>query len=750
MATVNGRVCRVYASETLTGDPDVVPDVAMLSPMLHAVAVKPDAPNAKVRLCRNEPMLDVAARNQSALEVVASVIAPIDFLSDDALDYADMSKRVLLHRTVCSGDVIAVSLQFWIAIEIVDGNGPVTSETAVALRVTGPRSKGKVTKHMREWAKLFWGRQVRRTVSVSSKHLEFSLELGNGMVALQGFRNDVRDVLASVDIGRSVLTIDGRCSVNEAMEAIANVTVAESPEGILICDGFSGVDGAISDLLIRATYTETAESYIRFRRGCQSVEKCSVRVVLMCSDVRDLDEKLVRSIGHQIRVEPADVSERSSIIRDVLSFSRLDTQNEKFSTEEDESSVSKMTSSSAEDLEKTIESLTRMSVGFSRNEIDGLAKVYVDRGMVGVQKAIKLFGKGQVSIDSRKIMWEDIGGLEDAKRQISELLSLRGSANQSEDDVKSSEGRNDYKNLKTMGRTGILLYGPPGTGKTLLARAVAGEASCSFMSVKGPELLDMYVGESEHNVRKVFANAVAAAPCVVFFDELDALAPARGRGSDSGGVSDRVVSQMMAELDAVNQRGDIFVIGASNRPDLVDASLLRPGRFDKLVYVPMAETREAQEVVLRAQTRKFAFDGPVDFGEILNYAPPPPALSGADLYALSADAWLRSVKRVTVALEEETETTASSSAVDFLRAERRLAAAWESIDVALESWPNVSLKQFHKLENEALGTTPVPRSVQVSQEDFVCAAKNILPSLSEEENRQYEQLRRRLQSHQED
>src|ERR1700722_1895686 len=142
--------------------------------------------------------------------------------------------------------------------------------------------------------------------------------------------------------------------------------------------------------------------------------------------------------------------------------------------------------------------------------------------------------------------------------------------------------------------TGILLYGPPGTGKTLLAKAVATSCSLNFFSVKGPELLNMYIGESEANVRRVFQRARDARPCVIFFDELDSVAPKRGEKGDSGGVMDRIVSQLLAELDGMSSGGStskdsdgtgssgngggVFVIGATNRPDLLDPALLRPGR----------------------------------------------------------------------------------------------------------------------------------------------------------------------------
>ena len=124
----------------------------------------------------------------------------------------------------------------------------------------------------------------------------------------------------------------------------------------------------------------------------------------------------------------------------------------------------------------------------------------------------------------------------------------------------------------------LFVSGPPGTGKTLLAKAVATECSLNFLSVKGPELLNMYIGESEKNVRAIFEAARNAKPCVLFFDELDSLAPQRGRGSDSGGVMDRVVSQLLTEVDGLQSGNEVFVIGATNRPDLLDPALLRPGR----------------------------------------------------------------------------------------------------------------------------------------------------------------------------
>ena len=193
--------------------------------------------------------------------------------------------------------------------------------------------------------------------------------------------------------------------------------------------------------------------------------------------------------------------------------------------------------------------------------------------------------------------WEDVGGLAHAKAVVDETIRL------------PLERPELFKNgLKR--RSGLLFYGPPGSGKTLIAKAIATMFSLNFLSVKGPELLDMYIGESEANVRRVFQKARDASPCVIFFDELDSIAPKRGEKGDSGGVMDRIVSQILAELDTVNGGDEskaVFVIGATNRPDLLDSALLRPGRFDKLLYLGVSEDHESQEQILKALTRKYTF-----------------------------------------------------------------------------------------------------------------------------------------------
>ena len=235
------------------------------------------------------------------------------------------------------------------------------------------------------------------------------------------------------------------------------------------------------------------------------------------------------------------------------------------------------------------------------------------------------------------VRWEDVGGLEDVKKEILETIQLPL----------------DHPQLLGCGlkRGGLLLYGPPGTGKTLLAKAVATECSLNFLSVKGPELINMYVGQSEQNVREVFARARSALPCVIFFDELDSLAPNRGNSGDSGGVMDRIVSQLLAEMDGVNKSNNLFIIGATNRPDLLDPALLRPGRLDRLISVGIPNDNETRLKILRSLTRKFNLDPSVNLNSIesrcsLN-------MTGADFYSLTTSAMMYSIHRSILAIQNK-------------------------------------------------------------------------------------------------
>merc|ERR1712098_452934 len=176
---------------------------------------------------------------------------------------------------------------------------------------------------------------------------------------------------------------------------------------------------------------------------------------------------------------------------------------------------------------------------------------------------------------------------------------------------------------------GVLFYGPPGCGKTLLAKAIANECQANFISIKGPELLTMWFGESEANVRDIFDKARSAAPCVLFFDELDSIAKSRGGGSggDAGGASDRVINQILTEMDGMGSKKNVFIIGATNRPDIIDSAIMRPGRLDQLIYIPLPDDA-SRMAILKANLRKSPVADSVDLPYLAKMTR---GFSGADL-----------------------------------------------------------------------------------------------------------------------
>merc|ERR1711998_41603 len=222
-------------------------------------------------------------------------------------------------------------------------------------------------------------------------------------------------------------------------------------------------------------------------------------------------------------------------------------------------------------------------------------------------------------VEVPNVRWDDIGGLEQTKRNLQEII------------LYPIEHPEKFEKFGMQPSRGVLFYGPPGCGKTLLAKAVASETSANFVSIKGPELLTMYFGESEANVREVFDKARSAAPCVLFFDELDSIGTARGSSQgDAGGAGDRVMNQLLTEIDGVGVKKNVFFIGATNRPELLDQALLRPGRLDQLIYIPLPD-RPARQGILESTLRKspIAPNVPMDF-----VAQKTEGFSGADLSQL--------------------------------------------------------------------------------------------------------------------
>ncbi|KAI3946668.1 hypothetical protein MKW92_043057 [Papaver armeniacum] len=215
-----------------------------------------------------------------------------------------------------------------------------------------------------------------------------------------------------------------------------------------------------------------------------------------------------------------------------------------------------------------------------------------------------------------KVSWEDIGGLGTVKRELQETVQY------------PVEHPEMFEKFGMSPSKGVLLYGPPGCGKTLLAKAIANECQANFISIKGPELLTKWFGESEANVRGIFDKARQSAPCVLFFDELDSIATQRGNSiGDAGGSGDRVLNQLLTEMDGMNAKKTVFIIGATNRPDVIDPALLRPGRLDQLVYIPLPD--EASRIqIFKACLRKSPVSKHVDIQVLAKHTE---GFSGADI-----------------------------------------------------------------------------------------------------------------------
>jgi transitional endoplasmic reticulum ATPase len=279
----------------------------------------------------------------------------------------------------------------------------------------------------------------------------------------------------------------------------------------------------------------------------------------------------------------------------------------------------------------------------------------------------------EVAVEVPVVHWDEVGGLEEVKEELKEAVEWP---------IKTPEV---FEKMGIKPPKGILLFGPPGCGKTMLARAVATESEANFISIKGPEVFSKWVGESEKAIREVFRRARMASPAVIFFDEVDSLIPRRELGYGDSGVTERVISQLLTEMDGINPLEDIIVIAATNRPDIVDPAALRPGRFDRLIYVPEPDEAARLEI-FRIHTKNMPLSKDVDIKEHRITE----GYSGADISSVCREAAMNALRRDINAKE-----------VTFSDFEKAMEKVQPSISPEIENWYRSFMKQVRRLQKPA-------------------------------------------------
>jgi transitional endoplasmic reticulum ATPase len=298
-------------------------------------------------------------------------------------------------------------------------------------------------------------------------------------------------------------------------------------------------------------------------------------------------------------------------------------------------------------------------------------------------KGIEPSALREVFVEVPDTTWDQVGGLEETKERLRETIQW------------PLEYPQVFEAMDMQAAKGVLMYGPPGTGKTLLAKAIANEAQSNFISIKGPELLNKYVGESEKGVREVFEKARSNAPTVVFFDEIDSIAGERGQRSGDSGVGERVVSQLLTELDGLEELEDVVVIATTNRPDLIDQALLRPGRLDRHVHVPVPDA-EARRKIFEVHTRDKPLADGVDLGSLADQTE---GYVGADIEAVCREASMAASREFINSVEpDDVDETVGNVRVTPDHFETALGEVGPSVDAELRERYEEVEEQFERAE----------------------------------------------------
>ena len=324
----------------------------------------------------------------------------------------------------------------------------------------------------------------------------------------------------------------------------------------------------------------------------------------------------------------------------------------------------------------------------------------------------------EVFVEAPTTTWDDVGGVEAVKQDLQEAVEW------------PLKHPGIFKKMGVRAPRGILLYGPPGTGKTLLAKAVANQSEANFILVNGPELLNKFVGESERGVRKIFEKARQAAPTIIFFDEIDSIAPRRGRGNDTS-VTERMVNQLLTEIDGLQELNDVVVIAATNRPDILDPALLRPGRFDRVILTPVPDEKSRYNI-FQIHTKEMPItivpEEAAQLEKLLDYT---------FLKSLNIPSSLKQDQP-----ELEVSTSSKKKSAKTVMVQNEISSTEKLLSVLAQRTPNYVGADIESVCREAaiLALRKNKESKFVTMQNFLDALDKVKPSITEEDIKKYEEI----------
>ncbi|CAL8127317.1 unnamed protein product [Orchesella dallaii] len=415
---------------------------------------------------------------------------------------------------------------------------------------------------------------------------------------------------------------DNSRSCSSSLEKVFKDAVARAPS-VIIVEGLDVVAGKKNSDSGTAPMTQFCADFSRLV-STQKLKKSKVLILCTATDVDRIDPNMrtPKIFAKEIEIPVPSALAREDILNKILRHF-----NHSLTTEEIKLVAGNTHGFVAADLRSLCNQASLAAINKQTDFGEGNACITIEN-INECSKTVKPSAIKSILIDVPNVKWEDIGGQDDLKFKLKQAIEWP---------LKHPES---FKRLGITPPKGILMYGPPGCSKTMIAKAIATESGLNFISVKGSELFSKWVGESEKAVQGIFRKARQVAPCVIFFDEIDSLGGERGTSSGSSNVHERVLAQILVEVDGIEALKDVTVVAATNRPDRIDQALLRPGRLDRIIYVPLPDATTRGEI-LKIRFRKMPVDPEVDIAELVKSTG---GYSGAELTAVCHEAALKALE----------------------------------------------------------------------------------------------------------